>query len=106
MYVCESVCETDIVKGISLRRERALKSVGHVNLLCPNCFPLLTWLVIMPFSHTHTHARTPSNTHTHTHTVAHTPTHFLPHSAVTTLSIMPNRNLPKTQQADRIRPEK
>lgn len=58
MSICERVsvcvCETDIVKGISLRHT-ALKSVGHVILLCPNCFPLLTQLVIMPFSLSHTH---------------------------------------------------
>lgn len=36
--------------SISLYQARALKSMDHINLTRPNCFPLLTWLVIMPFS--------------------------------------------------------
>lgn len=63
VHIRVSVCEADIVKGISLRGTRALKTVGYINLLCPNCFPLLTWLVTMPFSL----SQSLSKTHTWSH---------------------------------------
>lgn len=88
MSMFMSIC----VFGVG-REVKALASVDHINLLCPNCFPLLTWLVTMQFSLSLSH------------TLTLTPTHFLPRSAITPASssmislllfVMPNNNLPKT----------
>lgn len=106
--MCECVCMKQIKSRKLYEDRQELQNMWAISVYqCPNCFPLLTWLT------TNRTIFSVAVKVTHTQKLTLTPPHFLPHSAITTLScssmiglllaFVPENNPPKMQQADMIR---